>query len=122
MNEIMMPGPASCAATRPVIEKMPAPMIAPTPSDVSEIGPRTRRSRFSPAISASSVSSVLRWNIRLNMDTTPLGRWPATSPGNSGTLSQPKECNRAHAGLRSAFCGIGALLADEFHLEDDLFE
>src|SRR5437868_1661319 len=31
--------------------KMPVPMIAPTPREVSWTGPRIRRSRFSPAIS-----------------------------------------------------------------------
>src|SRR5690348_3100408 len=54
-----MPGPASLAATRPVITKMPAPMMAPTPSEVRPIGPRMRRSRFSPRASASSISSDL---------------------------------------------------------------
>ena len=53
----MTAGPASAAAVRPVITKMPAPMIAPMPRDVRLIGPRIRRSRFSPIISACNVSS-----------------------------------------------------------------
>ncbi len=53
-----MAGPAYCAAARPVMTKMPAPMMAPTPSDVSEIGPSTRCRRCSPAISAKRISSV----------------------------------------------------------------
>ena len=52
-----MAGPASWAATRPVMTKMPAPMMAPMPSEVRAIGPRMRRRRFSPAASACSVSS-----------------------------------------------------------------
>src|SRR5690242_10152817 len=69
-NEIMMAGPASSAATWPVITKMPAPMIAPMPSEVRPIGPSTRRSRPSSAtISACSVSSDLVANSRLkNID------------------------------------------------------
>src|SRR5437763_1549151 len=58
------PGPASLDATSPVITKIPAPMIAPTPSDVSPTGPSTRRSRFSPFASASSISSVFFAKIR----------------------------------------------------------
>src|SRR5262245_8643909 len=53
----MIAGPASMAATRPVMTKMPAPMIAPMPRDVSPTGPSTRRSRFSPSASARSVAS-----------------------------------------------------------------
>ena len=49
-----MAGPASLAATRPVMTKMPAPMMAPTPSEVRPTGPRTRRSRFSPSASAGA--------------------------------------------------------------------
>ena len=52
-----MAGPASSAATRPVITKMPAPMMAPMPSEVRATGPSTRRRRFSPSASARSVSS-----------------------------------------------------------------
>src|SRR5262249_51400797 len=56
----MIPGPASWAAARPVITKMPAPMMAPTPSDVSPMGPSARRNRFSPFISASNFSNDFR--------------------------------------------------------------
>src|SRR4051794_5459759 len=52
-----MAGPASAAATRPVITKMPAPMMAPMPSEVRPTGPSTRRRRFSPSASARRVSS-----------------------------------------------------------------
>src|SRR5712692_7719762 len=55
--DIMTAGPASAAAVRPVITKIPAPMIAPMPRDVRLMGPRIRRRRFSPSISACSVSS-----------------------------------------------------------------
>src|SRR5262245_11508425 len=58
-NEIRMPGPASLAATRPVITKIPAPMMAPMPSEVRPIGPRARRRRLSPSASALRVSSDL---------------------------------------------------------------
>src|SRR5690606_6456944 len=58
--EIMIAGPASSAAARPVTTKIPAPIIAPTPSDVSETGPSTRFSRCSPAISAASNSKLFR--------------------------------------------------------------
>ncbi len=44
-----MDGLAYSRATRPVVIKMPAPMIAPIPSAVSVTGPRTRRRRFSSA-------------------------------------------------------------------------
>src|SRR5436853_336060 len=50
-------GPATSFAAEPVATKMPAPITAPTPSDVSVTGPNTRLRRCSPAISASSVSS-----------------------------------------------------------------
>src|ERR1700746_775220 len=52
-----MAGPASTAATRPVMTKMPAPMMAPMPSEVSPTGPSTRRRRFSPRASAWRVAS-----------------------------------------------------------------
>ena len=55
-KETITAGPASWAAARPVITKMPAPMMQPTPSDVSATGPSTRCRRCSPAISASSIS------------------------------------------------------------------
>ena len=51
----MIAGPASSAAARPVMTKMPAPMMQPTPKAVSEIGPEARRRRFSPAISSMSM-------------------------------------------------------------------
>jgi hypothetical protein len=54
-----MLGPAPVAAISPVNTKMPAPMMAPMPSDVSPIGPSTRRSRLSSCISACSCSSDL---------------------------------------------------------------
>src|SRR5262245_56689611 len=60
----MTAGPALVAAVSPVVTKMPAPIIAPTPREVSAIGPRTRRRRFSPSISGSSVSSGSRENTR----------------------------------------------------------
>jgi hypothetical protein len=47
-----MAGPASLAAARPVMTKMPAPMMAPMPSEVSETGPSTRLSPVSLAPSA----------------------------------------------------------------------
>src|SRR4029453_9647608 len=50
-------GPATLRAAAPVATKIPAPMIAPTPRLVSWIGPSTRRSRFSPAISSSNWAS-----------------------------------------------------------------
>src|SRR5262249_10897389 len=56
----MTAGPALLAAVSPVVTKMPAPMMAPTPSDVRAIGPRARRSRFSPSISLRRFSSDLR--------------------------------------------------------------
>src|SRR5439155_1693886 len=52
--ESMSAGPATLCAAAPVATKMPAPMMAPTPRLVSWTGPRTRRSRFSPAISSNS--------------------------------------------------------------------
>src|SRR5438128_10765436 len=55
----MRPGPALSCAASPVSTKMPAPMMAPTPREVSATGPRTRRSRCSPASSASSTSTGL---------------------------------------------------------------
>src|SRR6187455_1710252 len=44
-----MPGPAFAAAAWPVSTKMPVPMIAPMPSAMRFIGPRTRRSPCVPA-------------------------------------------------------------------------
>src|SRR5882672_2173845 len=70
-NDSRMPGPASVAATRPVMTKMPAPMMAPTPNDVSPIGPRIRRSRFSPSISACNCSSDFVANNPFNMSRSP---------------------------------------------------
>ena len=55
--ESISAGPAMLRAAAPVATKIPAPMIAPTPSEVSCTGPRTRRNLFSPAISASSCAS-----------------------------------------------------------------
>src|SRR6516164_416950 len=56
-KERRIAGPASSAATWPVITKMPEPMMAPAPREVSPIGPRMRRRRFSPTISACNISS-----------------------------------------------------------------
>ncbi len=54
-NDSISAGPVlSCAAT-PVRTKIPVPMMAPTPRLVSDTGPRTRRSRCSPAISSRSI-------------------------------------------------------------------
>src|SRR6185503_16309518 len=66
-NDSISAGPVlSCAAT-PVRTKIPVPMIAPTPRLVSATGPRTRRSRCSPAISFIRVSYDLVANSLLAM-------------------------------------------------------
>ena len=62
MNDSITAGPASSAATRPVITNIPAPMIAPTPRDISDTGPSTRCNRFSACISPTKVSIDLRRN------------------------------------------------------------
>src|SRR5262249_61262964 len=72
-KDSMMAGPASWAATRPVITKIPEPMMAPLPSEVSEIGPRTRRRRLSPSASARSVSRDFLANSCLKNMGIPLG-------------------------------------------------
>src|SRR5471030_3197061 len=62
MNARVTAGPAWCAATSPVSEKMPAPIVQPTPNAVSSMMPRERLSFCGPAPSASSqsVPTVLR--------------------------------------------------------------
>ena len=58
MNEMTIPGPANFAAAIPVRTKMPAPMMAPMPSDVRLTGPSTRLRRWS--VSASACKSATR--------------------------------------------------------------
>src|SRR6185369_7131247 len=71
--ESISDGPATLWAAAPVATKIPAPMIAPTPSAESCTGPRTRRRRFSPAISSRSSLSGLRAKRGFDMGGT-LGR------------------------------------------------
>ena len=53
-NEMVMAGPVCSAATMPVMENRPAPMITPTPKAISPKGPSTRRSVPPPSRSASA--------------------------------------------------------------------
>ncbi len=63
MNEIMIAGPANCAAARPVSTKMPVPMMQPMPSSTRLVAPSDRLS--SPcSCSACICSTVLRAKIR----------------------------------------------------------
>src|SRR5207245_1394698 len=81
-KERMRPGPALSCAASPVSTKMPAPMMAPTPRAVRLTGPSTRRSRFSPSISASSTSTGLTaksW-LRRFIPAPPPGRSLAATP------------------------------------------
>src|SRR6185295_10640544 len=69
--ETISAGPATLWAAAPVATKMPAPMIAPTPRAESWTGPSTRRSRFSPFISSSSISRGFLAKRRFAMDSRP---------------------------------------------------
>src|SRR5947199_2028719 len=52
-KESMSAGPVLSCAAMPVNTKMPVPIMAPMPRQLNWIGPRIRRSRFSPSISSS---------------------------------------------------------------------
>src|SRR5256712_11426080 len=78
----MSPGPALSCAASPVSTKMPAPIMAPTPRAVRLTGPSTRRSRFSPSISARSTATGLTaksW-LRSFIPALPPGRSLAATP------------------------------------------
>src|SRR5919198_2036475 len=106
----MTPGPAMLAAVLPVVTKMPAPMMAPIPSDVRATGPRARRSRFSPFISSRSVSSDFLANSWRNMK-APLRAGPG--PGHRGRSLHVAA--RGHPGRRDA---VGADLAAQLLAQD----
>src|SRR5512142_384480 len=57
--EIGTAGPAYNAAAWPVSTKIPAPMMAPTPSVTRLNGPRVRLSDLPPVASASARSAVM---------------------------------------------------------------
>ncbi len=60
---------ASPAAAVPIVAKMPAPMIAPTPSATMFQGPSARFNRCSgSSVSATSASSDLVWKSLLARD------------------------------------------------------
>ena len=58
-NDSRMPGPAYCAAARPVSTKMPAPMMSPMPSITRRPGPSTRFSECAWAPEASAASDSI---------------------------------------------------------------
>src|SRR5262245_53224877 len=115
-NDTMMAGPASMEATRPVMTKMPAPMMAPMPSEVRPTGPSTRRRRFSPSASASNVLRLLRANIwRKNMND--LRAW-VVGAGGRGTdrrsvlslLGRQEDGSPIRPTTASDLSGVGLLL------------
>ena len=86
--------------------KMPAPMMAPTPSEVRLIGPRMRRRRFSPAASACSVSSdFVANNCFQNMRNLLAG-----DPRHA-TFTGREDYPRPDGGEQGRPCGIGGFRA-----------
>ena len=77
VKESMSAGPApgraeSPAAAVPIVAKMPAPMIAPTPSATMFQGPSARFNRCSgSSVSATSASSDLVWKSLFATDKLP---------------------------------------------------
>ena len=96
-------GPANCAAAVPVITKMPAPMIAPTPSVVRLNGPSVRRS---VSVCASAVSSSIDFRVKSPMGSRIMGcrtTWrrralPRVRRSGRARLSEPCQSRTAHGG------------------------
>src|SRR5713101_2823985 len=59
INERTIAGPAYCAAAAPVRTKMPAPIIAPIPREISDTGPRVRLRLRSPDSPASCIKRLI---------------------------------------------------------------
>src|SRR5512146_1127645 len=78
--EIGTARPAYNAAAWPVSTKIPAPMMAPTPSVTRLNGPRVRLSDVSPVASASARSAVMDLVAQRDMAGIP-GPWCPESAG-----------------------------------------
>ena len=67
----MIAGPVCCAATVPVSTKIPVPIIAPSPTEVSVTGPSTRFRRGEDSISWLMAATDLRAASCLRTDKVP---------------------------------------------------
>src|SRR5689334_18579013 len=105
----MSAGPDVWRAMAPVVTKMPEPMTAPTPRLVSCTGPSTRRSRLSPAASASSVEIDLRTKSERATAPPPLAGRLAARRLFRERLGEPGEAIYAATlrGLRASAGGAG---------------
>ena len=68
MNDKVIDGPVHSAATVPVIENRPAPIMTPTPNATRLIGPKTRFKEEDPDSLASACSDSMLYRINNPMN------------------------------------------------------
>src|SRR5262249_47233382 len=116
-------GPAVCAATSPVSEKMPAPTVQPTPKAVSPTMPseRLRRGPSLPKASAVHVSTALRDQM-LTLQLAPAPHRLAFFGEGPGALLEILGPDHFLHGIQAVVHGEGGMFRDRLRVSQQLLD